>query len=405
MKILFTSPVLEHPPAGGSQLRVENSIKALAQVCEMDIISRSPPSIAGGETAELFYKQFAREFLVMPGVSHLSANKYIRRLQRDFANLGGKDIRRQAQFLVDHARRRGIGIVWFGYGNISHPLMKAVKAIAPELKLVCDTDSVWSRFVLRALPYAKGLRRLWIQYQGAKKEYEERAWVNMCDVTTAVSEFDADYYRSLTDTPHKVQVFSNVIDVDTYQNPPPSPARFNTPCIYLAGVFGHTHSPMDVAARWMLEEVLPLIRKQRHDVHFYIVGKRSDERFGHLQDPNITVTGQLPSVLPYLCNADVALVPLKFESGTRYKILEAGACKVPLVSTTLGAEGLPVRDGEHLLIADTPADFAAATLRLLDDKTLAARLAENCYKLVYEHYGIATLKREAAAILEQLLPQ
>ncbi len=404
MKILFTSPVLEHPPAGGSQLRVENSIKALAQVCEMDIISRSPPSIAGGDTAEQFYRQFAGEFIVMPGVTHLSANKYIRRLQREFANLGGRDIRRQAQFLVDHSRRRSIGTIWFGYGNISYSLMRAVKTIAPELKLVCDTDSVWSRFVLRGLPYAKGPRRLWIQHQGAKKEMEERAWVNLCDVTTAVSEFDADYYRSLTHEPARVQVFSNVIDVETYKNPPPPPTDFKTPCIYLAGVFGHAMSPMDVAARWVLDEVLPLIRNQIPNVHFYIVGKRSDERFGHLNGDHITVTGQLPSVLPYLCNAGVALVPLMFESGTRYKILEAGACKVPLVSTTLGAEGLPVKDGEHLLIADTPSDFAAATVRLLEDKTLASRLAENCYKLVYEHYGIETLKREAKAILCNLLP-
>lgn len=401
MKILFTSPVLEHPPAGGSQLRVENSIKALAKVCEMDIISRSPPSIAGGEEAEQFYRQFAGEFIVMPGVGRLSANKYLRRLQREMANLGGRDIRRQAQFLVDHARRRGIKIIWFGFGNISYALMRAVKTIAPELKLVCDTDSVWSRFVLRGLPYAKGLRRLWIKYQGAKKEAEERAWVNLCDVTTAVSEFDADYYRSLTNTPERVRVFSNVIDVDTYTNPPPPPAGFKTPCIYLAGVFGHTHSPMDVAARWVLDEIFPLIQKRIPNVHFYIVGKRSDERFGHLNGEHITVTGQLPSVLPYLCNAGVALVPLMFESGTRYKILEAGACKIPLVSTTLGAEGLPVHHEEHLLIADKAEDFAAATVRLLEDKTLASRLAESCYKLVYEHYGIATLTREAEAILEQ----
>ncbi len=405
MKILFTSPVLEHPPAGGSQLRVENSIKALAQVCEMDIISRSPPSIAGGHSAEEFYKQFAQEFVVMPGVEHLSANKYIRRLQREWANLGGRDIRRQAEFLISHARKRNISVLWFGFGNISYPLIKAVKTLAPELKLVCDTDSVWSRFVLRGLPYAKGLRRLWIKYQGAKKEAEERDWVNLCDITTAVSEFDADYYRSLTNSPERVRVFSNVIDVETYKNPPAPPVGFKTPCIYLAGVFGHTHSPMDVAARWVLDEVFPLIQKSIPNVHFYIVGKRSDERFGHLNGEHITVTGQLPSVLPYLCNAGVALVPLMFESGTRYKILEAGACKTPLVSTTLGAEGLPVKHGEHLLIADTADAFSAAVLRLLEDKTLASRLVENCYALVYENYGIETLKREARAILKTLLPQ
>jgi glycosyltransferase involved in cell wall biosynthesis len=106
--------------------------------------------------------------------------------------------------------------------------------------------------------------------------------------------------------------------------------------------------------------------------------------------------------LPYLCNTDVALVPLKFESGTRFKILEAGACKVPLVSTTLGAEGIPVIDGEHILIADEPEDFAKAIVRLLDDKELARKLAVNCNDLVNKNFSVESLAAEAKKILGYL---
>ena len=157
---------------------------------------------------------------------------------------------------------------------------------------------------------------------------------------------------------------------------------------------------MDTAARWMLQEVFPLVLKKHPNVHFYIVGRNSELGFGHMNGINITVTGRLESVLPYLCNTDVALVPLKFESGTRFKILEAGACKIPLVSTTLGAEGIPVVDGEHILIADNPKDFADAIVRLLEDKELANKLAENCLDLVREKYSVETLEIEAKAILE-----
>jgi glycosyltransferase involved in cell wall biosynthesis len=96
---------------------------------------------------------------------------------------------------------------------------------------------------------------------------------------------------------------------------------------------------------------------------------------------------------------------LKFESGTRFKILEAGACGIPLVSTTLGAEGLPVIHEEHILLADDPAGFADAIVRLIGDKQLAERLASNCRELVRTSYSVESLRREAAHILALLSPQ
>ena len=402
MRILYTSPVLEHPPAGGGQLRVENSIKALSGICELDIISRSPSAVAGGEAARRFYLRYCSEFHFSPATVALSGNRYVRKIQRIVNCLFSNGLAKDAEYILRHIDRRNIELVWFGYGNISFPLIRAIKRARPKLKVVCDTDSVWSRFILRELPYAKGLRRLYLRWSGARKEREERAWVNLCEVTTAVSEIDAQYYRSLAADPSRVHIFSNVIDMASYAAPPPKAEGLKNPSIYLAGTFGRYHSPMDVAARWMLEEVWPRVQSQMPQAHFYLVGKDSDLMYGHLQDPSITVTGKLPSVLPYLCHVDVALVPLKFESGTRFKILEAGACRVPLVSTTLGAEGIPVAHGEHLMIADSPQDFADAILELLRDKEKAKQLAERCYALVAESYSVEYLRKEAQAILVAL---
>lgn len=118
----------------------------------------------------------------------------------------------------------------------------------------------------------------------------------------------------------------------------------------------------------------------------------------------MVVKGRVDSVMPYLGNADVALVPLKFESGTRFKILEAGACGVPIVSTTLGAEGIPVVDGVHLLLADDAESFADAVVRVISDQRLAASLAANCSELVRENYGLDALRREAVLILRTFEP-
>jgi glycosyltransferase involved in cell wall biosynthesis len=403
MKVLYTSPVLEHPATGGPQLRVENSIKALSAKCELHVISRSAAPRAEQAHAAEFFARYSK---VYRGAARFEGralrDKLRRRLRATLRDPFDADSRDDAQQILDHADLHGIDTVWFGYGNISYPLIRRLRRMRPGLKLVCDTDSVWSRFVLRELPYAKGLRKLSIRQAGKAKEREERAWVELCDVTTAVSEVDAAYYRGLTLHPDRIHVFPNVIDVDTYAAAPPRPAGFRSPSIFLAGTFAHSHSPMSVATRWILDEVLPRLLKRIPGLHFYIVGTNSDTEFGHLNGPGITATGRLDSVLPYLCHADVALVPLQFESGTRFKILEAGACGTPLVSTTLGAEGLPVVAGRDILLADQPESFADAVLRLVEDRPFALRLAASCKRLVNDQFSVSRLAEDAARILSHL---
>ncbi len=398
MKVLFTSPILEHPAAGGPQLRIENSIKALSGVCELHVLSRAAGPDAERSRTREHLAPYCLTYATLPRLERPTGGG-LRRVRRVARRMLGLELAEDAAFLLQRVDQLGIDVVWFGYGNISYPLMRRVRELRPSLRLVCDTDSVWSRFVLRELPYAQGLRRARIARAGRAKEREERAWVELCDVTTAVSEVDAEYYRGLASRPRRVHVFSNVIDLQSYEERPDRLPGFRSPSIYLAGTFGHAHSPMDTAARWVLEKVFPTLLERHPDLHFYLVGRGSDQGFGHLNGPNLTATGRLDSVLPYLCHASVALVPLMFESGTRFKILEAGACGVPLVSTTLGAEGIPVVDGEHLLIADEPVAFAEAVSRVLRDADLAAKLARNCRALVGERFSIGSLAREAQAIL------
>jgi glycosyltransferase involved in cell wall biosynthesis len=154
--------------------------------------------------------------------------------------------------------------------------------------------------------------------------------------------------------------------------------------------------------------VLPLIREQVPSVNLYLAGKGSDRNLGPLverADPHIIVTGRVSSMLPFLTNSDVCIVPLRFESGTRFKILEAGASGTPVVSTTLGAEGLPVESGRHLLIADTAEGFAEAIVRVIRDRTLAASLSIELKLLVKSGFGIDRLAAEGAAVLGYLKQQ
>lgn len=403
MKVLFTTPILEHPPAGGPTLRIENSIKALSRVCELHVVSRVRQKNIGGKVAKDFYKGLSKTFRYSPSSNPILTNRYARKVRGRFDWLNDFDTRRDVSFLLGVVDKHDIDVLWFGYGNISFDLMAAVRKARPGLKLVCDTDSVWSRFVLRELPYiTDDKRRQAVEKEGRAKEGEEKLWVDFCNVTTGVSDIDVAYYRSIAADPLRVYRFSNVIDLESYELRPPPPSDFRRPCMYLAGTFGHPDSPMDVAARWVSNEILPLVKAAIPDIHFYIVGTGSENTLGDSKDPAITATGKLPSVLPYLCNADVALVPLKFESGTRFKILEAAACRVPIVSTSLGAEGLPVIDGEHVLIADTAARFAEAVTQVINNQPLGKHLGHNCNDLIRQNFSIEYHTKEASLILDYL---
>jgi glycosyltransferase involved in cell wall biosynthesis len=102
--------------------------------------------------------------------------------------------------------------------------------------------------------------------------------------------------------------------------------------------------------------------------------------------PAVTVVGAVPTMESELARADVAVVPIRYGSGTRLKILESFAHRIPVVSTTLGAEGLDVRDGVHLLLADDPTGFAAAAARLLTDPDLRHSLVEQAERRYREHF-------------------
>jgi polysaccharide biosynthesis protein PslH len=380
--VLFTTPYLRHPPTTGPTLRIENSIKALARIATVHLYCAPMPPDERDTTLE-FYRGYCRSL-------HVAPSDEPERLTRQAADL----FRVAGEIQPD--------VIWLGFGCITYPLLIMIKR-STSYKVVADTDSVHSRFILRGLPYAQDQNvRGQILRDGTFQEKLERWGTRIADVTTAVSEIDARYYRELTPAPEHVHLFSNGVDLDVYAAPPPPAPDLTKPSVYLAGNFWHGGSPMEDASRWVIRDVLPLVLRQAPGARLYIVGNDSDKVLADVVHPAITITGTLPSVLQYLCHADVALVPLRFESGTRFKILEAGACGIPVVSTTLGAEGLPVRDGEHLLIADSAEEFAAAVTRLLTDRGLAGHLAQRLKAFVAERYSIAALSEEAAGILEYL---
>jgi glycosyltransferase involved in cell wall biosynthesis len=152
---------------------------------------------------------------------------------------------------------------------------------------------------------------------------------------------------------------------------------------------------------WFVRDVLPLIRARRPDCSLAIVGRKPVRAIQEMavHDSGIQVTGTVPDVRPWLWGGAVSIVPLHVGGGTRIKIYEAMAARIPVVSTTIGAEGLAVTPSENILIADTPEAFAEACVRLLEDAKQRERLAATAYEMVAAKYSWDSVAREFEALL------
>lgn len=137
-----------------------------------------------------------------------------------------------------------------------------------------------------------------------------------------------------------------------------------------------TYGPNADGARWFVQEVMPLLRRRLPEIQVLIVGRGGDA-LGIGSEPGVEVTGFVTDLRSVLTRIDAVIVPLRMGVGTRIKILEAWANRLPVVSTSVGAHGLSARDGVELLIADDPTAFAVATSNVLTDPSLARALAAN----------------------------
>ena len=147
--------------------------------------------------------------------------------------------------------------------------------------------------------------------------------------------------------------------------------------------------PNEDAMLRFVADTLPRIRRSRPDVTLTVVGRNPPARLRALAGatPGVTVTGGVPDVRPYLERSSVFVVPIRIGGGTRLKIFEAMAMEKPVVSTTIGAEGLPVRHGVDALLADDPDAFAAAVLELLANPVRAQRMGMAAAARVRSEFG------------------
>jgi sugar transferase (PEP-CTERM/EpsH1 system associated) len=212
------------------------------------------------------------------------------------------------------------------------------------------------------------------------------------DGVLAVSDADRDTFARLYPGAIKapVQVIPTGVDTAFFTPAPSSPGSRS-----LVFTGSMDWLPNEDAMLFFCREVLPIIRREEPDVTLSIVGRTPTAAVARLaQHAGIVVTGRVDDVRPHISNAAVYIVPLRIGGGTRLKIFEALSMGKAVVSTTIGAEGLPVTDGAHLMLADTAQTFAETVVRLLRNLEQRRSLEAAARALVVEHYDWAAAADE-----------
>lgn len=198
-------------------------------------------------------------------------------------------------------------------------------------------------------------------------------------------------------------VIPNGLDVADYDGGEAKEAdvALQRPAVVFTGKMDYR--PNVDAMLWFYRRVWPTVRKTQPSAHLYVVGKSPHRRLhGLSEDDSVTVTGYVEDVLPYFRGADVYIAPFRVGGGTRLKILQALAASLPLVTTTVGAEGIAVVDGVHARVADDAATFARAVLSLAADREAARALGTAGRQLVANHYDWSAIIPQLEAIYRTL---
>jgi sugar transferase (PEP-CTERM/EpsH1 system associated) len=229
-----------------------------------------------------------------------------------------------------------------------------------------------------------------VQYRRMLR-FEERALAG-ADGVLAVSDADRDTLTRLYPEAARepIHVVPTGVDTEFFQSTPSPPGSRS-----LVFTGSMDWLPNEDAIVYFCREILPVIRTQEPEVTLSIVGRAPTSRVVRLGDePGVTVTGRVDDVRPYMAGASVYVVPLRIGGGTRLKIFEAMAMGKAVVSTSVGAEGLPVRNGEHLVLADEPCAFADAVVQLMRDGNRRQALESAARRLVVERHDWSSVAGE-----------
>lgn len=386
MNILVVEKTYPWPATSGSHIRVAGIVQALAGLGEVDFfhISKAPPSTP-----------LPQEAIARLAVTQRPPSRY-RGLRRAAWLAGSRlplEIALRDYSEVQSAFRRWArpryDLAWFGRAENYFAVGDLVAA--PTVLDLDDLKDHWIGGSLRtaredetfggASPSTTILHRWGWRAQATVNARRWRSLhrriVTTVEAVAVCSDLDA----------RRLGAANAVVIPNGYPAPPRPLGRTEVgdpPTLVLPALF--RYRPNVDAARFLVQEVFPRVRARLPATRVRLVGTY-DRRIADLAGAEgVTLTGFVPDIAAELARADLICVPVRFGGGTRVKILEAFAHRIPVVSTSVGCEGLDVADRRHLLVADEPEAIARASVELLEDVSLRQRLAAAAHDLYRRRY-------------------
>ncbi|MDH7514640.1 MAG: glycosyltransferase [Bacteroidota bacterium] len=388
-KLLIVSTRLPYPLTDGVRIRIYNTAKYLSRhyIVDLACLTYQPFSASHLETLRgVFREVYVRK--VHPAACALHALLSLwNRLpaQTNFFRFALFD-----RLLAEIAPR--YDVVLFNHIRTSEYARRR------HGKSILDLHDSFGLRYERTLRNVHGPMRWFIRFELSRVSAYEREVFDLVDHAVIVSEVDRRYLIERGAPAEKLSVLNVAVRDDIRPGPPADRGR----CIVFLGRIAY--GPNEDAVLWFADNVFPVVHARCPDTTFFIAGIDPTRRVLALRDrPGIVVTGYLENPYTLMNDATVVVAPIRFGAGMQNKVLEAMYLGKPVVVSTVGAEGIDGKKGEHFLIADDADTFARAVVELLEDRELASRIGEAGRKLVLERYTWPTAAERLIGIIETVL--
>jgi len=392
LRILWLKTGPLHPLDTGGKLRTFNMLRELQRRHHVTYLALCPPDTGG--TVKQSAREYSQAQIWIPWretkkmspafFAGLARNQFLSRLPyviQKYQSPAMAAVIREA----DQAGKFDLIICDFLTPAVNL-LPGPGRPATPTLLFQHNVESlIWQR----TFETARGtLKRAYLRGQWRRMVAYEREACSRVNSVVAVSGEDCRLLRAELGLANILGSVPTGVDTEFFQ---PS-SRQPQPCslVFLGSM---DWMPNIDGVMFFTEEIFPLVKQTLPGVTLTIVGRNPPARVRELagRDPAIKVTGTVDDVRPHLAAAEAMIVPLRVGGGTRIKIFEAMATGIPVIATRIGAEGLPVNHGEHVLLADAPADFARETVALLTQPEQRQRIGQAGLRLVREQFGWAAV--------------
>lgn len=371
MKIVFVTEINPFPPLGGESIRVSNLLKALQSFASVHLVILSEQGAKKNHTRQ------TQDNSPVESITYIDKKKTL--------SSGLIERLRPSREVLDQLREIGKklqpDIVWLEYAYIAH-----YSLAFPGVKVVFDTHNIQSKIdrQIAILPTSNLLKKIYSNLVWKASEYHETKYLPTCNAVITVSNEDLEYYKGFVEA-SKLWIIPNLIDLCIYPSQEYTKKKQTINVVFTGSMDAFQNQR---AGDYLLEKIWPKIADAIPTCELFIVGKNPPKRWLETSISRVCVTGKVVSTIPYLEAATAAIVPIIDGSGTRYKIIEAMACSLPVVSTSLGCQGLDVHNGVDILIEDEVDMFVKKTIELLKSPQLQASIAAKAYKIVQHKYSI-----------------